>query len=41
MDNATERDCCHDQEVLVDVEHQVLEVGVDAGLRVDGCLLVR
>lgn len=34
-------DADHDQELLVDVEHQVLQVGVDTRLRVNRGLLVR
>ena len=41
VDYARQRDADHNQEFLMDVEHQVLEVGVHACLGVDGGLLVR
>lgn len=41
VDDAGQRDADHDQELLVDVEHQVLQVSVDTCLRINGGLLIR
>ena len=38
--HSAQRDANHDQELLVNVEHQVLEVRIYTRLRVDCCLLI-
>ena len=39
-DHSIEGDANNDEELLVNVEHQVLEVRIDTRLRVDRCLLI-
>jgi hypothetical protein len=39
-DNTRESQSCYNKVVLMDLVEQVFQVGVDAGLRVDGVLFI-
>ena len=40
QDHSTERDADDDEELLMDVEHQVLQVRINTRLRIDCCLFI-